>query len=136
MIKTQISNIINEIEAKRKKVARKTRGQQIVIICITCFLLFLLMMSDDLAVGLIFSFFVLIFALFCWLVVGSSSAIIGKMAVFLDLIRNIEHEIYPNSKVQYNLDTNFYNHKSNRTWEGRSLHGNYKAKYTDNWLNF
>ena len=134
MKKTQTRAVIDEFASQRRIVLLKARTKQGIVICIAGTFSYLLF-DVDLLTAIVFSI-VSFFIALGFVYIFSSSEVVNKLEDFLDLIKNIEDEIYPNSKVQYRLDLSSYKLVSKRTWEGRSLHGNYKAKYTDDWLQF
>lgn len=136
MIKSTLHDIIKEQSDQKQTMesnAKKSQRKVIIffVVLLACIFLFL-----DLEVALILGFFVGGTGIIVWALQGSSMFTLEKMSFLIDLAKHLQNETYPQSKIQYELDTSNYMVAEKKTWEGRSAHGNPKIKYTDNWFKF
>ena len=134
MIKTRTHRLLKKFAQEEQSLKKSTLIKRIVLLFIT-FSIWGVIFFSDMILGAFAGIFILFFILIFWAVIGGGpSAKLAKIKHLTDLITIFKHDLFPNAKISYLLDTTPYNLTTKRTWSGRSMHGNSKYKYTDDWL--
>lgn len=132
MEKKQVHIVIQEQEFLVQKEEKRKKTARVWIVSIAAIImLYIFSFMQDL---LCFGVGVGVLALVLWNVIGAGAG--NKNDFFMQLLYDLQHDIARNSKIRYRLDQTSYSDASKKTWEGRSMHGNYKYKSTDHWLSF
>ncbi|MAA77710.1 MAG: hypothetical protein CL916_00500 [Deltaproteobacteria bacterium] len=116
---------VERLEKRKKKIRKWTLG------IIVPLMLYIFLVSADLTC---FGIGLGILGFIIWNVAGMRAN--SKGDFLMKFLHELQHDIKINSKVHYHLDETPYASAEKKTWEGRSMHGNYKYKATDHWLAF
>ena len=134
MIKTRPHKILNKFAQEEQELRASVRKKRTALLIFTIGIWGVIFFSD-IVLGIISGIFILFVLLIGWAVIGGSSqAKLAKIQHLKDLLNVFKNDLFPKSKIGYILDTTPYNASGKLTWSGRSMHGNSKYKYTDDWL--
>ena len=136
MIKNTLQAILKEQSDQKQEMERAAQKSQRKVIVIFAGLLFFIFAYMDIFTAILPTFFAVGIGFIIWAIVGTSAATMDKMEFLIQLAKQMQNDTYPLSKVQYEIETSNYKIPEKKTWEGRSTHGNPKAKYTDPWFKF
>lgn len=130
MEKKQVHVVVRQQQEEIKRLdERKKRIRKWTLGIIVPLMLYIFLLDPDLTC---FGIGLGVLGLIIWNVAGMRGNAKGDF--LMKLLNELQHDIKINSKVHYQLDQTPYGNAAKKTWEGRSMHGNYKYKSTDHWL--